>query len=376
MNYNLSYKKYIKKAQYQEFYDYHKYIDKEFYKYFIIIPVYNEFPTILKTLDSINNQDKNLLKLTLAVLVINNNVSSSLSIINNNFKSYQTIQKNRYKFECIALDYFSHGKSISDQQFGVGIARKIGMDFALKYSKKNSLFFSLDADTIVSNLYLSTIINYFNKIKPKVCTIGFQHQQSKDPIINKGIRIYEKELYHMAQQIKNSKSPYGYISMGSAIVCTIESYIAVGGMSTRNAAEDFYFMQSLAKHTKIDTIKDILIYPSSRNEQRVHLGTGFRMSEYKKKQNFKNLFFSKSSYKIIKDLIKLVDKNYNQPYTNFNKDLNKDFNYNVCNFLRHHKLNNIWGKINNNAKSKKQFMTFFHQWFDALKIMQLLKTIN
>ena len=31
MNYNLSYKKYIKKAQYQEFYDYHKYIDKEYW---------------------------------------------------------------------------------------------------------------------------------------------------------------------------------------------------------------------------------------------------------------------------------------------------------------------------------------------------------
>ena len=164
--------------------------------------------------------------------------------------------------------------------------------------------------------------------------------------------------------------------MGSAIVCTVEAYIAVGGMRQRNAAEDFYFMQSLAKYTKIYNIKNFLVYPSSRDEKRVHLGTGYRMQEYKKNRSFKNLFFSQSSYMILRTLIELIEKNYKQPYNILNKELNKNFDYNVCNFLANHKLNDIWEKINNNSKSHKQFMLFFHQWFDALKIMQLLKYIN
>ena len=35
-----------------------------------------------------------------------------------------------------------------------------------------------------------------------------------------------------------------------------------------------------------------------------------------------------------------------------------------------------WNNISENSKSKKQFMLFFHQWFDALMIIQLLKKLN
>ena len=100
------------------------------------------------------------------------------------------------------------------------------------------------------------------------------------------------------------------------------------------------------------------------------------MKEFKKNQKFKNLFFHDSSYNSIKKLIVLVEKNYNQSYEILNKELNQYFDHNICNFLYSHRLNNIWDKINQNAKSKKQFMLFFHQWFDALKIMKFLRIIN
>ena len=376
MNYNNTYKKYLKNYYYEHLPDNNVFPNKNYYKYFIVIPVYNEYPIILKTLDSINYQNKQLLNNTLVVLVVNNNNNSNKTIVNNNFKSYKSIHRSKYNFECIALDYFSINKSIDNKKFGVGVARKIGMDFTLKYSKKSSLIFSLDADTLVSKQYLSTVINHYHNKLFKVCTLNFKHQKSNDRIINKGIELYEKELYNIAKQIKKCKSPYGYISMGSAIVCTVEAYIAVGGMSQRKAAEDFYFMQSLAKFTTIYNIKETLIYPSSRAEQRVHLGTGYRMKEYKNNQKFKDLFFSKESYVTLEKFIELIEKNYQKPYSILNKELNKYFEYNVCNFLVVHKLNNIWEKINDNSKSKKQFMLFFHQWFDALKIMQLLKHIN
>ena len=376
MNYNIAYKKYIKKFIYKNLPPQNFLLQNCLYKYFIIIPVYNEYPNISETLKSINNQNKKLLNDTLVVLVINNSTDSTQEIVNNNFQTYKMLKSKKYNYECISLDYYSLKSAIPKNKFGVGLARKIGMDFILSYASKSSLIFSLDADALISKKYLSTIVKFYKKKNFKACTVNFKHQKSKDYIINKGIKIYENALHHIANQIKKCNSPYGYISMGSTMICTVESYIAIGGMCQRKAAEDFYFMQALAKHTKIYTLKNILVYPSSRSEQRVHLGTGYRMKEYKKNQQFKNLFFSDSSYKTLQSFIALVDKNYKQPYEVFNKELNKYFDYNMCNFLSNHRLNNIWDKINNNAKSQKQFRLFFHQWFDALKIMQLLKYIN
>ena len=247
------------------------------------------------------------------------------------------------------------------------------MDFALKYANKDSLLFSLDADTIVSNSYLKIISNNYYKNSFNVCTVNFKHQESKNAKINLGIKIYENALNHIAKKIKNCNSPYGYVSMGSIIICRVDAYIAVGGMPKRKAGEDFYFMQSLAKYTDIFYIDDIVVFPSSRNEKRVYLGTGARMIEYENTNRFKNLFFKDSSYNDIKKIIFLAEKYYDKPYILFNKELTENFNNKVCNFLNEHNINDTWKKITLNSKSKKQFMTFFHQWFDALKIIQLLK---
>ena len=286
------------------------------------------------------------------------------------------IEKNKYNFEISVLDYYSKDNALEEKYSGVGTARKIGMDFALKYANKDSLLFSLDADTIVSNNYLKIISNHYNKNLFNVCTVNFKHQESKNTKINLGIRIYENALNHIAKKIKNCNSPYGYVSMGSTIICRVDAYIAVGGMPKKKAGEDFYFMQSLAKHTDIFYIDDILVFPSSRSEKRVYLGTGSRMIEYENTNRFKNLFFKDSSYIIIKKIIFLAEKNYNKPYTLFNKELTANFNNKVCNFLNKHNLNDKWEKFTLNSKSKKQFMIFFHQWFDALKIIQLLKYIS
>ena len=45
--------------------------------------------------------------------------------------------------------------------------------------------------------------------------------------------------------------------MGSTIICSINAYIAVGGMVAKQATEDFYFLQQLAKYDNIHQIKNI-----------------------------------------------------------------------------------------------------------------------
>ena len=259
---------------------------------------------------------------------------------------------------------------------GVGYARKIGLDFSLNYIiDKQSILCCLDADTLIDKKYLTIIKSNFKK-NIDVAVVNFNHQKSDNPIIEDGIRKYEASIKKIAQKIHSTGSPYGYVSMGSTIVCNVKSYIACGGMNTKKATEDFYFLQSLAKYTTIHKINRKLVFPSSRNENRVYLGTGFRMVEYVKNKTFKNLHFSDYSYKEIRKINKIIDKNWMLSSNNITKKLNQELdNKSIC-FLNEKNVNNVLIKFKKNAKDKKQFLLFFNQWFDALSIMQLLKHLN
>ena len=110
--------------------------------------------------------------------------------------------------------------------------------------------------------------------------INFKHQKNIDPMIEKSIKEYEQFLLQTAQDLKNTGSPYGYVSLGSCMTCTASGYIAVGGMNKMKATEDFYFLQELTKHFEsMNIIDNQLVYPSSRISSRVYLGTGYRMGK-------------------------------------------------------------------------------------------------
>ena len=250
------------------------------------------------------------------------------------------------------------------------------MDFALRYSNENSLLCSLDADTILSKQYLNVINNFFYNSSIKVCTVNFKHQESKDKEVEKGIRIYEAELKRLASKLLEAKSPYGYVSMGSTIVCRVSAYIAVCGMPKKAVTEDFYFLQSLAKFTKIHFIKNILVFPSARCEQRVYLGTGARMKEYIEYKKFKNIHYSSRAYQLLFSFLNLTNKYSMKNYSNINNEIKNLSNPKLINFLQKNQFQLIWDDIKSSAKTHKQFNLFFNQWFDALKTIKFLKQLS
>ena len=73
--------------------------NKRPYDFIITIPCYDEYDYIFKTLDSINSQDKNILKNTLVSVTINNSIDEDKSIIANNQRTYQKLLNNKYNFE-------------------------------------------------------------------------------------------------------------------------------------------------------------------------------------------------------------------------------------------------------------------------------------
>ena len=156
------------------------------------------------------------------------------------------------------------------------------------------------------------------------------------------------------------------------MTCTAEAYAAVGGMPKKNATEDFYFLESLAKYKSIKIINDILVFPSSRVSERVYLGTGYRMTQSNLGFDLNKLFFQKETFKILKKWLKLGTNSSN---TNINNLLleAKKINIELPKFLISEKIELIWLGLQKSSPTKKHFIKQFHRWFDALKTLRFLK---
>jgi len=342
----------------------------------IVIPAYSEFKFISQTLESINKNKPELLNQTLVAVVINNTNNSPKSIKENNQLTLQKLNGDNYQFTHAVIDAASSGLELPLKHAGVGLARKIGMDLVLPHLiSPKSLIFCTDADTKVSSDYLSKVTQYFDFHNTSAAVIGFDHLQSEDSAINDAIGKYENFLKTTAKKMKNAGSPYGYVSMGSTIVCTAEAYCAVGGMSRKKATEDFYFLQELTKYCGVHNIPEILVFPSSRPISRVYLGTGYRMEQMQKGFDITNLYYSDDAYRYLSKWLHLGGHAWEKSLHDLLKDI-KSIHPNLIGFLKIEGIEIIWSKIQNNAPSALHFKEQFHRWFDGLKTIRFLKRFS
>jgi hypothetical protein len=339
----------------------------------MIIPCFSEFNELPNLLESIETNDTFLLQDILIIIIINNSNKADDYIHNDNKKTYQYLKKSKFLFTLGIIDAFSKGFELPNKFAGVGLARKIGMDLALPYlSNKKSLIFSTDADTVIDKNYFDVIINYFNKNNVKAAVVGFQHLTKKYPSIKKIIHDYEKFLLLTAKKIKKAGSPYGYVSMGSTMVCTKDAYVAIGGMPNKKATEDFYFLQELTKHCGVHTISNILVYPSARPVSRVYLGTGYRMKQSQKGYKIQDLYYSDDSFLLLKKWIEIGTSSW-QCNLNHVIDKTNNINSSLTTFIINEHIKDIWKNLQLSSPSKVHFIHQFHRWFDGLKTIRFLK---
>jgi hypothetical protein len=155
------------------------------------------------------------------------------------------------------------------------------------------------------------------------------------------------------------------------MTCTVSGYIAVGGMNRMKATEDFYFLQELTKHfEEMNIIKNKLVYPSSRLSSRVYLGTGYRMQQSSEGFNINELYFSKDSFKKLKEMLNIIKKSYKLDLRELLAKTGQVSELN--NFLKKQGIERIWGSLIKNVDENK-FISQFHRWFDGLKTIKFLK---
>ncbi len=179
----------------------------------------------------------------------------------------------------VLIDRALPGSFLPEGQ-GVGLARKIGNDFALALHGAGRIasagIHNTDADVLLPN-------DYFDQIQrpgktgtedDAAAVYFFEHRFAEDPGLAEAGRLYEISLRYYTLGLAWAGSPYAYESMGSCIAVRPPAYAAVRGFPKKDAAEDFYFLNKVAKVGAVRRLAGAPLLLEGRVSDRVPFGTG------------------------------------------------------------------------------------------------------
>ncbi|MDE0055687.1 MAG: hypothetical protein OXT64_15745 [Gammaproteobacteria bacterium] len=155
---------------------------------------------------------------------------------------------------------------------GVGLARKIGADIALRLIVEREIetpvIFVTDADAALPP-------GYFEAAGGEAAgwVYPFVHT-SADGDLSRRALMYELSLRYYVNRLEYAGSPYAFHTVGSCLAVDSTSYAMVRGFPRRNAAEDFYLLNKLAKVGRIRRLSTPVIEVAARASTRVPLWAG------------------------------------------------------------------------------------------------------
>jgi len=359
------------------------------YNNIFVIPAIQEYNNIQRLLISLSENNQKYFSETLVIFVINNTGNSKEDAKNDNKQSLKLlrsiIDKNDNEEICAKVnaaglniglvDASTDNLELPEKDGGVGLARKIGLDLALllfDYSNLNKKILGcLDADCLVDKNYVTTIVESFNKEKISAAYIQFEHTMPDHQKERMAIICYEIFLRYYVLGLNYAGSPFAFPAIGSTIICDCESYIKVGGMNKKKAAEDFYFLEKLAKIVNIKKIDSTKVYPSGRDSWRVPFGTGQRVNRFISGERNEYFVYSLKSFEILKQ--------WNKAFLNGER-LNSDVYLKkaeiidpvLYNFLILNSFKENWDKILKSSKTKEQLEKQKITWFDGFRTLKLI----
>jgi len=353
-------------------------IENDYKKYFqkiIVVPSIAESNILPNFIQSLEQNDELELLNTLLLIVINNGLTSSDEVKNDNQNTLAYLRNIKSKVNISIIDASGDGKEMDDKNSGVGLARKIGMDLALSKFDYNSInkkiLICTDADCIVDSNYLTEISQEFNRNNYEAAVANFAHDISSDDEKTKAIICYEIFLRYYVLGLSFAKSEYAFHTIGSTMLCTPEAYVKVEGMNKRKAAEDFYFLEKLAKIYPIGKIKSTYVHPSKRGSWRVPFGTGRSVDRYLSNTREEYLLYDPKSFIVLKNWLEIFFSKSVEPPADYLK-IAKNIDENLFQFLVEQDLQKFLSKVLLNSKNPAEIEKQKHYWFDAFRTLKLI----
>lgn len=276
---------------------------------YVVIPCYNE-PDILSTLDSLADCDPPDAEVSV-LIVINDAENAPKEAVVQNILTSDTILEWQQIHHHLFFDVQRIiAPSLPQKWAGVGWARKIGMDEAVRQIVNNNLpdgiIVSFDADSTVLPNYLQTIESAF-KDNPlfNFFTIRFEHpydNQELSTSFREGIIRYELHMRYYRNAMQWSGYPHAVHTVGSSFALKASAYAKQGGMNRRKAGEDFYFLHKLVLLGHYGNIDSTTVFPAARQSDRVPFGTGAAMKKWDEGSSELNFTYSLEVFGNLKPL--------------------------------------------------------------------------
>ena len=364
----------------------------------VVIPAYAERDSLLFTLASVALNPEALLSKTMVLCVVNNKADAPDEDKENNaqtltwldalirrrhFDAPEADEKLRGAWRAVTaspirlgfIDASSPGLEIPDREGGVGMARKIGMDTALRLlstsEHKPRLILSLDADTLVRSDYLSAVRSAFSSGRAQAGMVDYEHPMPPDREQQAAVCRYEIFLRYWVLGLQFAESPYAFHSIGSTMVTTDEGYLAVRGMNRREAGEDFYFLNKLAKLGPLRKIHETRVYPSGRSSGRVPFGTGAAVAGMVSRASGDYPLYDPRAFVVLRALIALMNKSF-QGTAEEILGRAKEIHSGLGEFLAARRFLTVQPKIRSNVKDRKTYERQMHEWFDGFETLKLI----
>lgn len=338
----------------------------------VVIPVFNEKHTI-KALDSLLTSKLPLVPVEV-LIIINNAVNSDTEILKQNEQTLAEVKHwvntNLKKGICFYVQHIE----LSKKHAGVGLARKAGMDEAVRrfeqIGNEKGIILSFDADCICDTNYLQEVYTRFIYDRLKGASIYYEHETELLTKNEKeGILQYELHLRYYINGLRKAGYPYAFHTVGSSMAVRADIYKKAGGMNRRKAGEDFHFLHKVIPYGDFGDITSASVYPSARISDRVPFGTGKAMGDWSDQHKTVFNSYDPAIFNEVSRLLKAVPRFYKNPdSTNELQKLPKA----IQSFLHQENFDTILSDINKKSPNLKVYLQHWFGWFNGLKILHLV----
>lgn len=348
----------------------------------IVVPAYDE-PGISRLFDSLLLCSQVPCRVELLVVINAPGDATAESLRNNQItiENIETWKRDHHS------SFFRVYTIIADpfpvKGWGVGLARKTGMDEAVRrfasIGFSGGVILNLDADCLVAENYLVAVFNEFLSKKDRsACSIYFEHPLSgidfQDEVYQY-ITLYELHLRYYFQGLLYSGFPYVFHTVGSSTGVKVLPYIKAGGMNRKQAGEDFYFIQKLVPAGGYFSLNSTVVYPSPRPSFRVPFGTGASITKLTASGETLLLTYNILAFNELKSFFRLAEDCYDyrpDEFTLFYKSLPPG----LKSFIQEEELCGKMAEIKNNTSGFQSFMKRFFGWFNMFRIVKYLNYVH
>jgi hypothetical protein len=347
----------------------------------VVIPALAEYGNLFDTLGSLAANPPEYLDRFLVLVVVNHREDAEANDKEDNYETLRRLTVGDPELSPLRLawvDAATPGKVMPAKGGGVGLARKIGLDLALArlaFGKGRPLLVCLDADTLVEPSYLPVIAAHFRFSSGGGAVIPFRHRPGATPAGQEAIERYELFLRSYVLGLSLAGSPYAFQTVGSAMACSAEAYVRMGGMNRRPAAEDFYFLQQLHRTAGVEELRGTTVHPSARPSHRVPFGTGRSISRTLLGESSAIMFYHPDCYRILGEWLQVVAGNRcSDAFPLMAKAA--AVSPHLQGYLEVSGFPCAWERLRNNNRSSETLLSAFHGWFDALRTMKLIHHLS